>query len=175
MKKTLPIIFALLIVLLATIYLIIPSQMQVTKVAAIKAPLSASSRFFKDPKKWQQWWPSSDSSSIQITNGVDFSFKNAKHTPTEALFNGYRINTSFNGMNLKGEIIYAQIGLDSVAYFWKYQYSSSYNPITRIKDYYTLKALLQNTGEILASMKIFLENEEKVYGMKINHSLVVDT
>jgi len=59
--------------------------------------------------------------------------------------------------------------------FWKYQYNCSYNPIQRIRDYYLLKDLKDNTAEILNSFKQFLEKEEKVYGMKIQHSFVVDT
>lgn len=175
MKKKIWIVVALLIVALAAVYLLIPSQIQVTKVVVIKAPISASNRYFLDPKKWQQWWPSSDSVAKQTSNNIGFFYKTASHTPTQALFNGYGVNTLFNDMQLKGEIIYAQIGLESVAYFWKYQYSSSYNPFKRVADYFTLKALLKNTGEVLAAMKAFLESEEKLYGMKINHSMVVDT
>lgn len=175
MKKLLIVLLIVVFAAIASIYVLIPTEIQVTKVAAVNATTAATTRFLLNPEKWNQWWPSSDSSLKTISKEVGFFYKNAHHTPTKALFNGYGLKTIFRGAELKGEIIYAQLGLDSTALFWKYQYNCSYNPIQRIQDYYLLKDLKDNSAEILNSLKQFLEKEENVYGMKIQHSFVVDT
>ncbi len=175
MKKLLTILLVAIFVAIAAIYFLIPSEIQVTKIAAVNATASASTRFFMNPEKWSEWWPASDTGLSSLSKEVGFFYQNAHHTPAKALFNGYAINTTFKGNSLKGEIVYAQLGMDSVAFFWKYQYICSNNPIKRIQEYFMLKELKENTACILNSLKSFLETEEKVYGMKIQHSLVVDT
>jgi hypothetical protein len=175
MKKLFVILLIVVFAAIASIYLFIPTEIQVTKVATVNATTSATTRFLLNPEKWNRWWPSSDSGITSISKEVGFFYKNAHHTPTKALFNGYGLKTVFKGAELKGEIIYAQLGSDSTALFWKYQYNCSYNPFQRIQDYYLLKDLKDNTAEILNNLKQFLEKEENVYGMKIQHSFVIDT
>lgn len=160
---------------IASIYIFIPSEINVTKIAAVNASFPAGTRFFMNTEKWKNWWPSSDSGIASIGKDVGFFHHQAHHSITKELFNGLAIKTTFKGYQLKGEIVYAQLGTDSVAFFWKYNFNCSYNPITRIQEYYMLKDLKNNTAEILSSLKSFLEKEENVYGMKIQHSYVVDT
>lgn len=175
MKKLFIVLLIVVFAAIASIYMFIPSEIQVTKIAAVNATTSATTRFLLNPEKWKRWWPSSDSSLKTISKEIGFFYKNAHHTPTKALFNGYGLKTIFRGTELNGEIIYAQLGSDSTALFWKYQYKCSNNPIQRIQDYYLLKDLKNNISEVVGSLKQFLENEENVYGMKIQHSFVVDT
>ncbi|MEI8073334.1 MAG: hypothetical protein WCH78_01195 [Bacteroidota bacterium] len=175
MKKIVAIVLVTILAAIASIYIFIPSEIPVTKIAAVNATSAAGTRFLLNPEKWKEWWPSNDPGITSISKEVGFFYKGAHHTPAKELFNGYAINTIFKGTALKGEIIYAQLGSDSVAFFWKYQYTCSNNPIQRLQEYFMLKELKENTAEVLNSLKAFLENEEKVYGMKIKHSFVVDT
>jgi hypothetical protein len=175
MKKIYLYLLIFVIAAIASIYVFIPTEINVTKIAAVNATFPAGTRFFMNAEKWKEWWPASDSEVTTISNEVGFFHQHAHHTITKELFNGHAISTTFKGNLLKGELIYAQLGIDSVAFFWKYAYNCSYNPITRIQEYYMLKELKENTAEILASLKSFLEKEENVYGMKIQHSFVVDT
>jgi hypothetical protein len=175
MKKIYLYLLIIVFAVIASIYIFIPTEIQVTKIAAVNASFPAGTRFFMNSGNWNKWWPASDSGVTGISKEVGFFHKYAHHTITKDLFNGHSINTTFKGTNLKGEFIYAQLGIDSVAFFWKYTYNCSYNPFKRIQEYYMLKELKDNTAEILTSLKNFLEKEENVYGMKIQHSLVVDT
>lgn len=175
MKKIYQYLFVLIIVAIASIYVFIPTEINVTKIAAVNATFPAGTRFFMNSEKWKEWWPAPDSGITEISKEVGFFHHQAHHTIGKELFNGHAINTTFKGNTLKGEVIYAQLGADSVAFFWKYAYTCSYNPIKRIQEYFMLKDLKENTAEILNGLKNFLEKEEKVYGMKIQHSLVVDT
>ncbi len=175
MKRIYLYLLILVIAAIASIYVFIPTEINVTKIAAVNATFPAGTRFFMNTEKWKEWWPVSDTEVSAISKEVGFFHHQAHHTITKELFNGHAINTTFKGNTFKGEIIYAQLGIDSVAFFWKYAYNCSYNPITRIQEYYMLKELKENTSEILGSLKSFLEKEENVYGMKIQHSFVVDT
>lgn len=175
MKKIYAYLFVLIIAAIASIYVFIPTEINVTKIAAVNVTFPAGTRFFMNSEKWKEWWPASDSGNTVISKEVGFFHHQAHHTIGKELFNGHAINTTFKGSTLKGEVIYAQLGADSVAFFWKYKYNCSYNPIQRIQEYFMLKDLKENTAEILTALKNFLEKEENVYGMKIQHSLVVDT
>lgn len=175
MKKFVLVLLALLVAALVSIYLFIPKNIQVTKIIAVNCTSTASTRFFMDIKKWHYWWPSPDSAMNSLAGELGFFYKNAHHTPTQAMFNGYQLQTTYRGEQLTGEIIYAQLGYDSVAFFWKYNFISSNNPVQRLHDYLTLKALKENITEISTHFKSFLENQEKVYGMLIKRSTVTDT
>jgi len=102
-------------------------------------------------------------------------YHNTHHRPTAALFNGFKMMSIADGMAMNGELVFAQIGLDSMALFWKYEFETNLNPIKRIKDYARMNALKANTAELLFAIKSFLENQEKVYGMQIHHQMVTDT
>lgn len=172
MKKT---ILAILIVLMAgliSIYVFIPKDLKVSKVLAVNASINAGTRFIMDTSQWIKWWPTTDA---QTGSHQMLVWNQATHQANTALFNGMGIQTNFKDRSIKGELIFAQLGLDSMAIFWNYQLSSGWNPIKRMEDYFFMKDLKEVITEPIKGLQAFLESKEKVYGMQIVQDMVKDT
>jgi hypothetical protein len=172
MKKT---ILAILLVLMAgliSIYVFIPKDLKVSKVMAVNCSINAGKRFIMDTSQWIKWWPAIDqkTSSNQI-----LVWNQASHQANEALFNGMGLQTIFKERSIKGELIFAQLGLDSMAIFWNYQLSSGLNPIKKMGDYFFMKDLKEAISGPFKGLQAFLESKEKVYGMQIVQDMVKDT
>lgn len=173
MKKILIAILFLLLASLMAIYVLIPSNIKVSKVLAINCSINAGTRFIMDTSQWNKWWPQNETN--KKTNAQKLEWKQASHQADNALFNGFGVQTNFKEHNIKGELIYAQLGLDSMAVFWNYQLASSWNPINRVTDYLFMKDLKEVITDPLKSLQAFLESKEKVYGMQIVQDMVKDT
>lgn len=168
MKKILIAILFLLLASLMAIYVLIPSNIKVSKVLAVNCSINAGTRFIMDTTQWNKWWPTQDQNK-------KLEWKQAIHQADKALFNGFGIQTNFKEHSIKGELIYAQLGLDSMAVFWNYQLVSGWNPFQRISDYLFMKDLKDVITDPIKGLQAFLESKEKVYGMQIIQDFVKDT
>ena len=173
MKKILIAILLLLLASLMAIYVLIPSNIKVSKVLAINCSINAGTRFIMDTTQWNKWWPTQDTN--QQLGHQKLEWKQASHQPDKALFNGFGIQTNFKDHSIQGELIFAQLGLDSMAVFWNYQLTSGWNPINRVTDYLFMKELKEVIADPLKGLQAFLESKEKVYGMQIVQDFVKDT
>ncbi|OYU54146.1 MAG: hypothetical protein CFE25_16040 [Chitinophagaceae bacterium BSSC1] len=173
MKKILIAFLLLLLASLITIYVLIPSNIKVSKVLAFNCSINAGKRFIMDTTQWTKWWPTQD--AIKTTDPQKLAWKQASHQADKALFNGFGIQTNFKEHSIKGELIFAQLGLDSMAVFWNYQLTSGWSPIQRIQDYFFMKDLKEVITDPIKSLQAFLESKEKVYGMQIVQDFVKDT
>jgi hypothetical protein len=172
MKKILIAIFLLLLAGLIAVYGLIPENIKVSKVIAVNASINAGNRLIMDTTQWIKWWPKDSAQKKQLQ---ELSWDNAQHHPQKALFNGYEVQSNFKNKTITGQLIYAQLGLDSMAIFWNYQLASGWNPIKRVADYLFMKDLKEAIAAPVQSLKVFLESREKVYGMQIVQDLVKDT
>lgn len=168
MKKILIALLFLLLASLMAIYVLIPSNIKVSKVLAVNCSINAGTRFIMDTTQWNKWWPTQDQNK-------KLEWKQAIHQADKALFNGFGIQTNFKEHSIKGELIYAQLGLDSMAVFWNYQLVSGWNPFQRISDYLFMKDLKDVITDPIKGLQAFLESKEKVYGMQIIQDFVKDT
>jgi hypothetical protein len=173
MKKILIAILLLLLASLMAIYVLIPSNIKVSKVLAINCSINAGTRFIMDTTQWNKWWPTQDTNKQHVHQKLEW--KQASHQADKALFNGFGIQTNFKDHSIQGELIFAQLGLDSMAVFWNYQLTSGWNPINRVTDYLFMKELKEVIADPLKGLQAFLESKEKVYGMQIVQDFVKDT
>jgi hypothetical protein len=67
------------------------------------------------------------------------------------------------------------INSDSVAIQWKGESTATWNPVKRYNIYQEEKKLENNIEALLHFMKEFLEDEEKLYGIRIDQIKVKDT
>ena len=173
MKKILIALLLLLLAGLLAIYVLIPTNIKVSKVLALNCSINAGTRFIMDTTQWTKWWPTQDAS--QKTDHQKLAWKQATHQADKALFNGFGIQTNYKDRAIKGELIFAQLGLDSMAVFWNYQLASGWSPIQRLEDYFFMKDLKEVITDPIKGLQAFLESKEKVYGMQIVQDFVKDT
>lgn len=173
MKKTMMAILLVLMAGLITIYIFIPKDLKVSKVLAVNCSINAGTRFIMDTTQWVKWWPTNNPS--KKTTGQTLAWNQATFIADKALFNGYGIQTNFKERQIKGELIFAQLGLDSMAIFWNYQLASGWSPFKRIQDYLFMKDLKEVIADPFKGLQAFLESREQVYGMQIVQDMVKDT
>lgn len=173
MKKIIIAVSLLLLTGLTSIYLLIPANIKVSKALPINCSINAGTRFIMDTSQWVKWWPNNPDSGKSPKQVL--VWKQAAHSADKALFNGFGIQTNFKERSIQGELIFAQLGLDSMALFWNYQLASGWNPLKRLQDYFFMKDLKEVITDPIKGLQAFLESKEKVYGMQIVQDMVKDT
>lgn len=173
MKKLLLLGFVLLTAFLVYVFAFIPNILTITKVTVMKSPEQPVYRYLYDSAAWEKWFPTNSDGSF--AKAPTFSFNKFEHNIQSKTFNGLSLTTTSAGRTINGKILTATISLDSIAVYWKYQDTLTMNPIERVKNYLHAMKLKKNITTILDSFKAFIENKDKVYGIKITETDVIDT
>jgi hypothetical protein len=168
MRKLLLCLIALLLLFLAGIYVVLPAKTSFAKVVMIKTQTNIANRFLMDENKWGKWFPSESDKKIH-------RYKNHFYSIDKKMLNAAEISISNNQISLKSMIHMISINNDSIAIEWKSEMPENSNPINRIKNYIRAKSLQNNMSDILNHLKIFLEQNEKVYGVYIHEIISKDS
>ncbi len=169
MKKGWFILFVIIFLGVASIYIFIPGEISLVRVSYVKANQNATLRSLSDKTNWVKWWPSSET---KLGTDTTFSYKNVD----------YAVNKKTGGSIIKykksvinSELIVLPFNSDSIAIAWKSQTATGLNPLQKINSYFYTKKIKQDIGEILESLKLFLEKPENIYSLKIKEERVKDT
>jgi hypothetical protein len=177
MKKLLLILFVFLLLIVAGIYIFIPSKIEFAKITYIHAARNVTTRYIADESNWIKWWPSDSSrvlSSKQNKN-LSYIYKNYNYTITRKALEGTSILIMYDGKEVNTFLHLIAVKPDSVVAEWKGELEGTNNPVTRIKNYLLAIEVKKNISEVLQNAKTFLENTEGVYGMSIIQQQVKDT
>ncbi len=171
MRKLLLSFFVLLILIITAIYIFVPAKVHFRKSMYVKTAPNSANRFFLDEKAWHKWWP------INTINKNDtlFTYKQYEYSINWKMISGdsVRIKTKDGYINSLLNII--PVNRDSTGFQWEGESTSETNIFKRLSNYFIQKKIQNNTDEIFTSLKIYLENQENIYGIKIVHTMVVDT
>jgi len=177
MKKLLLGLFVLILLIVAGIYIFIPSKIEFGKITYIHTSRNVTNRYIADESNWIKWWPS-DTSNMQSRNEnkeLTYTYKNYNYTITRKALEGTSILIKYNGKEVNSFLHLIALKPDSVVAEWKGELEGTNNPVTRVKNYLLASEVKKNISEVLQSAKIFLENNERVYGMSIIQQQVKDT
>jgi hypothetical protein len=154
---------AALIILVACVYIFIPSKLNVSAVAVMTAPSQAVYRCIANENTWHKWMNEADDSLIKkinapglSTNVIEILITNGKDS----------IPSTLTLLPLTG---------DSVAMQWKFSMNSSLNPISRISDYNRAVHLKKSMDNLLNRVRLFVAKEENIYGFSVHESSTKDT
>lgn len=177
MKKLLLIIFVLIPLIFAGIYIFIPGKINFGKIIYINANRNITSRYIGEETNWIQWWPS-DSEHVlspKENKGISYTYKDFEYTITRKALEGTSILITHDGSAINSFLHLIALKPDSVVVEWKGELPATNNPINRIKNYLLATEVKKNISEILQNAKIFLEKTESVYGISIVQQQVKDT
>ncbi len=171
MKKLLFSLLVLFTLMVAAIYIFIPVKIHFRKSMNVQTTPNSAARFLVDEKVWHNWWPSNSINN----NDTLFHYKQYEYYVNWKMIMGdsIRIKTKDRYVNSLLNII--PINKDSTSFQWEGESSSESNILKRLRNYFIQKKLKDNADEIFKSLKSYLENEENIYGIKIEHKMVVDT
>jgi len=163
MTKWLTGIGLVLAIVLASVYIFIPSTLTVSRVAIVKCNTEAAFRVLGQDSNWKKWWPGD-------TEGPDGLSIDARYYPHIVLTAGHR------GDSLPGELFLLALGrVDSFALQWRCSLQAGNDPVSRVKGYYRAVDMRNKMIAALDKIKAYLENKELVYNMKVWEGMSKDS
>ena len=163
--------FILVAVVFAGIFILLPEKVHFRKTMYVQAAPNTAARFVLDQKAWHTWWPSTATSK----NDTTFFYEEHEFVVNWKIMSGDSIIIRSKNSNVSSLLNLIPVNKDSFGIQWEGESNAETNFLKRIDNYFTQKEIHNNASEIFAALKTFLENDEKVYGLKIEHKMVVDT
>jgi hypothetical protein len=162
-----------LVVLISSVYVLIPGELRVSKLISANLPSAAVSRYLTDSDQWTKWWPDSNKGFVEhnVYKLKDFTF----HMENAWFNQGMNVIIRKEGSDINSTINILPLALDSVSLLWKCSLETSDSPFERIKRYQEAKDIKEKMSEIFDSLETFLSKKENVYDLHIEHGRVKDT
>ena len=170
MKRQLVIISLLVMAVIITLYLLIPTNHNFTYQTTVNCTEPAVARQITDINKWDLWWPG------QKTSETIYSYKDHNYKIEKVLLNGFEATVYNNKDSVKGTLNFIFHGTDSTQFQWTSSaYSFSANPIKRFGQYLQLRKIKNSVEDLLRNLKKYFDSQENVYGMKIVKQKVTES
>jgi effector-binding domain-containing protein len=170
MKKLLIALVSLVILFLASVYLLIPSSIVVSKVEYVSSYQDGMIRFFKDGDRIKKWWK-----TFGTIHDSVFSYNGYDYTINKNLNNLISINIHSGNNEFKTMLVLLAIEKDSSAFHWETTIDAGINPITRILEYTSAKKLKENMSQVSYHLKNFLDKNENIYDIKVEEVNLKDS
>ncbi|MGB8191545.1 MAG: hypothetical protein WCF67_06480, partial [Chitinophagaceae bacterium] len=161
MKKWLLILALFIFLLIAGIYIFIPSTLVVSKPVMVRSTEKGAARFLSDPGNWQRWNTKSNPSYIykaipQSSNPIIVYILAGKDT-------------------IASTISILPVQTDSIAVVWQCELPSSGLPFKKLAAYQRAGSIKEDMEAIMANFRAFIENTDSVYQLSIRNEKVKDT
>ncbi|RFZ82054.1 hypothetical protein DYU05_15605 [Mucilaginibacter terrenus] len=169
MKRPALLVFGTLLIIVVSIYFIIPQYITATSVVSVDATDVNVARFLVDQHQWPKWWPGK-----VVAGDSVYEFNGNRITITNAAAGYVDCDVNTGNDVLKCKVSYQASGEGATNITWKAAKQSSLNPITRISEYFRIKKENTELEKILKSFKKFIQTDVNVYGLKIKLSKVKD-
>lgn len=169
MRKWFFIFLTAFVLLLAGLYLFIPSHIRLSTAVTIKGSPEAAYRLLLNDASWMKWWPGKKDDT-----GA-FVYDDAVYSIEAKAFNAFLIGIKKNEKQLNSQFMLIPLRADSFAIQWSTGLNTSGNPFKKMGDYFRAKSQREELSEILTALKAFLENGENIYGMAIRQVKVKDS
>ncbi len=168
MKKLLIIFLSICILFTASVYIFIPSKLEISKVEYIKCNVNGAFRVLSNEKTWHKWWPEDSSVNKRTdTSSYLFFYKGYSYHLSEKLYNAINLPITHADDTIESKIIIIKLNIDSVVMRWDCVLKTGFNPVTRILKLNEAENIKNNMSEILSNLRIFLENRENIYGINL--------
>lgn len=169
MKKLLIVFVCICILLLAAVYIFIPSKLEISKVEYINCNVNGAFRVLGNEKTWYKWWPHDSSSDKKYdTSSHSFFYKGYNYHLSEKFYNAIEVPIAHEGSAHESKIIIIKLNIDSVVVMWKCVLKTGFNPVTRILKFKEAENIKNNMSEILSGLRMFLNNKENIYGINLH-------
>jgi hypothetical protein len=170
MKKILLVVFILLILCVAAVYIFIPAKINFANASFVSCIPKNVVVSLNDPGKWRQWWP--DQRAI---SGDSFFYRGYGYRVTNRFSDGAEIQLATDKEEMTGRIVVIPFGKDSAGVEWRTSLDAGVNPVKRITQYSKARRLKNDTQDILSSLLNFASKTENVYGFHIERTTFTDT
>jgi hypothetical protein len=174
MKKWLTGICILVILFVAIVWLVIPDTLLVSKIVPVQCNVKNANKFLGDQANWAKWWPGVGRDSA----GNDYAYGGFRYSmPAGQFQHAIEVTIHEPDSDLHSEISVVAVGdnIDSTILTWNCPLRAGLNPIDRIEKYQRAKRVKENMEGILFSLRSFIENKVRVYGVAIQQTSTTDS
>lgn len=172
MKKTLILILLLCVIAFTLIYTLIPSKLRVSNVIYIEATENIAQKYISDKNGINSWWPAINN---KPKTKNQLLHTNYFYRTLSATYNSVTIEYQRKEFKESGLLSFSAIGSDSLQVVWQTSIITGNWPVSRIARYIAAVHIKRDMNTALQNLKVFLENEEAIYGINIKKSSVKDS
>ena len=165
MKKWLLILLAVLIIVIASIYIFIPARLSVTESVPVTATQEGAIRMFSQKQNWYKFWP--HGSLIKTDTSLLFTSKGYNFRINRILLNGMEITIERNNDTIQSAMYILPYQVDSFRLQWTALFPSSNNPLKRIQNYIAYKNVEAALKDALYSIGATLSKVQTIYDIDI--------
>lgn len=169
MKRGLVLLGFIISVCLVAGYFLIRKSQRFILSTEIRCTDEGATRQIQNPEKWQLWWPGHKEDKDL------YSFKNYHYRVNKIMLDGFEATVYNSSDSLKSYLQVLPVGTDSSVLQLSCSYVFSANPFTRYMQYFRLKKMQKNIADLLLAIKPYFEQEEHIYGMKVEQQKVKDS
>ncbi len=177
MKKWFLSVALLIGILLAGLYIFIPGNLVITKIAIFKCPPNAIYRHFSEEENWREWLPADKPGfhSLSPATNHSYNYNGDSYLITQKFHNTIEILIGDDSSEINSTVSILQLPSDSVAVYWQCSVAAGLNPFRRVMQYRRARSIKNNMTDILDHLHSFLDKKENVYGMSISITSTKDT
>jgi hypothetical protein len=166
MKKNFFIIITAIAIIVATAYILLPQKPFIAEDLSIDTSDVIAAKFLTTKSGWDKWWPGTK------INDKQYNFQDTRVSIDKMTNGSTYLKLQKDNLIFSGEISYFADAEGSVKFKWNAVDENNTGFSSRLTNYFKTRNAESQVGEILLSLKHFLEDEKNVYGYKIylNHT-----
>lgn len=172
MKKWFAGLLIIALLLLASLYVFIPNIVSLKSDTGIKVTQQGLYRMLQDKNNIKKWWPRNENKDFD--NGK-FSVDGYEYAIYASNISLMPVHITGNETNLQTSLYIVSLKTDSVHLAWVGSMVTSYNPVKRFFAWKKAKKINAGMNSILQQMQSFYNNDENIYGIKVEKALVKDS
>lgn len=174
MKKSLIFLFTFCVLILISIYVFIPENLEISKIEYINCNVNGAFRTISDESSWGKWWPKMDSGKSDFVE-KSFFYNGYSYHLSQRFYKAIEVLIKDNNSSIESKINIIDINIDSIVLIWNCQLSTTLNPITKILKYRQAEIIKNNMIGILSNLHSFLDNKRNIYGIDLYVTMSKDS
>jgi hypothetical protein len=175
MRKWLIGVLLFIVATISLAYYFIPREISIAETVNVKVNQHPGYRAVIDNSKWQQWWPGKTVTQQPKQAGAAYSLNGVSYQPAQPFFEGMEVIINIADTALSSLLVIEPLKTDQSRLRWQTVFPAGGNPFSRLQNYWRAKTLKRDMAGVLFQLKVFLEKQENVYGIRIHNEMVKDT
>jgi hypothetical protein len=172
MKRVLIAFCIFLLLAIAGIYLLIPNKIVISQQLTVAANRDGLFRNLGNENKWSNWWPGEKQAA---GTNVNFSLNGVQYNPQDQKVLSVPVIISNEQFRSLAEMTCIAAGLDSTVIHMDGVLPTSYNPIKRVKAFFTAKKIKKDSDALLLAIKNYYTTTASLYQYDIQKNSVIDS
>ena len=164
-----------LVAAISVVYYFIPREINIAETVIVKVNQHPGYRAMINHSKWQQWWPGKTVTYKDKQASAAYSLNGVAYQPAQPFFEGMEVIINIADTALSSLLVIEPLKTDQSQLRWQTVFPAGGNPFLRLQNYWRAKALKRDMTGVLFQLKVFLEKQENVYGLRIHNEMVKDT